>query len=355
MWRAFGDVVSITPYSYSELFENTGVLIAKDKLPIIGGAHIVWQLRREADQVKNYMEKYGGLDVAHSPDEIARESYENYIKEPFRTLVREEFAKYEGLAVPDHLADMGQSIQDELTARLKDTPFQVIQVVVGNAQPPAQVLEKIALKVAAVQELERKATELEIANRSKEIEKANGDAAGEHELSPKNARRPMRSWPRPSRPCSCSIWPSKTSRPRKKFTCPSGPAGCRSSKRSTMPWPRPARRRPDPEPDSHPRRNGKPFRYGGTVGAQSLRSPAQLEPELVLPDSGFFVSTALGDSSLVSWEAFLNSLMDLPRPLANSGSLVPPKSSSTMARMTSSSGPPRPKAAKKSEVCMTGQ
>jgi regulator of protease activity HflC (stomatin/prohibitin superfamily) len=183
MWRAFGDVVSITPYSYSELFENTGVLIAKDKLPIIGGAHIVWQLRREADQVKNYMEKYGGLDVAHSPDEIARESYENYIKEPFRTLVREEFAKYEGLAVPDHLADMGQSIQDELTARLKDTPFQVIQVVVGNAQPPAQVLEKIALKVAAVQELERKATELEIANRSKEIEKANGDAAGEHELA----------------------------------------------------------------------------------------------------------------------------------------------------------------------------
>jgi regulator of protease activity HflC (stomatin/prohibitin superfamily) len=183
MWRAFGDLVSITPYSYPELFEGSGALIAKDKLPIIGGAHIVWQVRREPDQIRLYMERYGGLDVAHSPDEIAKESYENYIKEPFRTLVREEFAKYDGLAVTDHLADMGQSIQQELTGKLASTPFEVLQVVVGNAQPPAQVLEKIALKVAAVQELERKATELEIANRSEEIEKANGDAAGEHELA----------------------------------------------------------------------------------------------------------------------------------------------------------------------------
>ena len=140
-------------------------------------------MKRDPEQIKLYMEGYGGLDVAHSPDEIAKESYENYIKEPFRTLVREEFAKYDGLDVSDHLADMGQSIQQELTAKLKGTPFEVLQVVVGNAQPPAQVLEKIAMKVAAMQELERKATELEIANRSKEIEKANGDAAGEHELA----------------------------------------------------------------------------------------------------------------------------------------------------------------------------
>ncbi len=183
IWRAFGDLVSITPYSYPELFEGSSALIAKDKLPIIGGAHIVWQVRRDPDQIKLYMERFGGLDEAHAPDEIARESYANYIKEPFRTLVREEFAKYDGLAVPDHLADMGRSIQQELTDRLKNTPFEVVQVVVGNAQPPAQVLEKIAMKVAAVQELERKSTELEIANRSKEIEKANGEAAGERELA----------------------------------------------------------------------------------------------------------------------------------------------------------------------------
>ena len=183
VWRAFGDLVSITPYSYSEQFEASSSLIAKDKLPIIGGAHIVWRVRATPDQIKLYMEKFGGLDTAHAPDEIAKQSYNNYIAEPFRTLVREEFAKYDGLAVSEHLADMGQSIQEELTAKLKETPFEVLQVVVGNAQPPAAVLEKIALKVAAVQELERKATELEIANRSKEIEKATGEATGDRELA----------------------------------------------------------------------------------------------------------------------------------------------------------------------------
>ncbi len=182
-WRAYGDLVSITPYSYSELFETSSSLIAKDKLPIIGGAHIVWRVRATPDQIKLYMEGFGGLDTTHSADEIARESYKNYIAEPFRTLVREEFAKYDGLAVSEHLAQMGESIQQELTAKLRNTPFEVLQVIVGNAQPPAAVLEKIALKVAALQELARKATELEIANRSKEIEKATGEATGDRELA----------------------------------------------------------------------------------------------------------------------------------------------------------------------------
>jgi regulator of protease activity HflC (stomatin/prohibitin superfamily) len=182
-WRAFGDLVSVTPYSYSELFDGSSTLIAKDKLPIIGGAHIVWRLRAATDQIRLYMEKFGGLSETHSPDTIAKESYQNYIKEPFRTLVREEFAKYDGLAISEHLAQMGLSIQQELTTRLGGTPFEILQVVVGNAQPPPQVLEKIAMKVAAAQELERKATELEIANRSRDIEKANGQAAGDRELA----------------------------------------------------------------------------------------------------------------------------------------------------------------------------
>lgn len=182
-WRAYGDLVSITPYSYSETFGASSTLIAHDKLPLLGDAHIVWRVRSTPEQIRLYMEKFGGLEASHSPDEIAKESYENYIKEPFRTLVREEFAKYDGLAATEHLADMGLSIQHALEQRLAATPFEVLQVVVGNAQPPSQVLEKIALKVAAAQELERKGTELDIANKSKEIERANGEADGDRELA----------------------------------------------------------------------------------------------------------------------------------------------------------------------------
>lgn len=182
-WRLYGDLVSVTPYSYSETFADDSALITRDKLPLKGNAHVVWRIRGTTEQIKVYMEQFGGLDNARNADETAKESYDNYIKEPFRTLVREEFTKYDGLAVPDHIADMGQSIFKELSARLATTPFEIIQVVIGNAQPPPLVLEQISRKVAAAQELERKATELEIANRSKEIEKANGEAAGERELA----------------------------------------------------------------------------------------------------------------------------------------------------------------------------
>jgi len=182
-WRKYGNLVSITPYSYSEDFSNVSALIARDKLPISGNAHIVFRIRSAPDQIRTYMERYGGLDESHTADFIAQESYSNYVKEPFRTLVREEFARYDGLAVPEHFADMGNHIAAELTEKLRDTPFEVIQVVIGNAQPPAVVLEQIALKVAKTQELERKNTEQQIAAANLAIEEANGRAAGAKELA----------------------------------------------------------------------------------------------------------------------------------------------------------------------------
>jgi regulator of protease activity HflC (stomatin/prohibitin superfamily) len=182
-WRLYGDLVSLTPYSYPENFDGDAKLIARDKLAINGNAHVVWRLRSGIDNIRTYMEKFGGLDEAHSPDESARSAYANYIKEPLRTLVREEFSKYNGLDVTSNLAEMGRNIQKELTSSLAATPFEVLQVVIGNANPPAVVLEQIALKVAKTQEDERKATELSIAQKNLEIEKANGAAEGERALA----------------------------------------------------------------------------------------------------------------------------------------------------------------------------
>jgi len=182
-WRKYGDLVSITPYSYSEDFSGVSALIARDKLPITGNAHIVFRIRSAPEQIRTYMERYGGLDETRQADYIAQESYSNYVKEPFRTLVREEFALYDGLAVPEHFAEMGNHIASELTQRLSETPFEVIQVVIGNAQPPAVVLEQIALKVAKLQEFQRKNTEQQIALANLAIEEANGRASGAKELA----------------------------------------------------------------------------------------------------------------------------------------------------------------------------
>jgi regulator of protease activity HflC (stomatin/prohibitin superfamily) len=190
-WRLYGDHVSVTPYSYSEEFKDKESVIAKDKLAMIMNAHVVWRIRvdqpNETDGehrgIRDYMEHFGGLDEAHSADEVARLAYENYIKEPFRTMIRAEGADQNGLDIPDHVADMSVDITNKLRERLANTPFEILQVVIGNAQPPQTVLDQIAMKVAKTQEFARKATEQAIANANKAIEQANGQAEGERALA----------------------------------------------------------------------------------------------------------------------------------------------------------------------------
>jgi regulator of protease activity HflC (stomatin/prohibitin superfamily) len=182
-WRYYGDSVSVTPYSYSEEFKGSESIIAKDKLAMIGDGHIVWRIRGDNENIRTYMEKFGGLDDAHSTDETARLSYSNYIQQPFKTLIREEFATQNGLDIPNNVAAMSENITKKLQERLAATPFEILQVVIGNAQPPAVVLDQIAAKVAKTQELARKVTEQSIADANKAIEQANGEAEGERAVA----------------------------------------------------------------------------------------------------------------------------------------------------------------------------
>lgn len=178
-WRLYGDRVSVTPYSYSEDFHGTESIIAKDKLAMVVSAHIVWRVKSGVEDIRSYMEHFGGLDEAHSSDEIAKGAYDNYIQQPFKTLVREEIATQNGLDVPDHVAAMSEDIASKVKERLANTPFEVLQVVIGNAQPPQTVLDQIAAKVAKQQELARKVTEQAIADANKAIQQAEGQAEGE--------------------------------------------------------------------------------------------------------------------------------------------------------------------------------
>lgn len=182
-WRLYGDRVSVTPYSYSEEFKGTEKIIAKDKLAMTVTAHIVWRVKSGVDDIRAYFEHFGGLDEAHTSDEVAHLAYENYIEQPFKTLIREEVATEDGLDVPDHVAAMSEDIAAKVKQRLANTPFEVLQVVIGNAQPPDSVLEQIATKVAKQQELARKATEQSIADADKAIQKAVGEASGEKDLA----------------------------------------------------------------------------------------------------------------------------------------------------------------------------
>jgi regulator of protease activity HflC (stomatin/prohibitin superfamily) len=177
-WRLDAQRVSITPFTYSEKFESENAIIGKDKLPLSSQAHIVWRLRPDAQSVQRFMEEFGGWESSADPDKIAKESYDQFIREPFRTITRSVVAQYNGLDVNESLPGISQEIELQVKALLDKTPFEVMSVVMGNSSPPQAVIVAISAKVALNQTLEMKAVEEQIAEKSVAIERKNGEAAG---------------------------------------------------------------------------------------------------------------------------------------------------------------------------------
>lgn len=171
--------VCITPYTENEVWNHPDTVLAKDKLPIALSAHLVWKLK--AAKVKEFMEQYGGLDEDAKPDAVAEEAYKHFIRQPFRNIVRDEISKFNGLEINEHLPEISKQIFESLAAQLNGSPFELINAFIGSCIPPTNVTEQIALKVAAKQELERKATELEIAQKKEAIQTAEGKAAAAKE------------------------------------------------------------------------------------------------------------------------------------------------------------------------------
>jgi hypothetical protein len=177
-WRLDGQRVSITPFTYSETFDSSNAILAKDKLPLVSQAHIVWRLRPDVKSVRRFMEEFGGWEITGDPDKIAKAAYDEFIREPFRTITRSVVAKHDGLSVNESLPAISKDIGDQVKELLKNTPFEVMSVVMGNASPPQQVIVAIATKVALNQTLEQKAIEERIAQKNIDIERKNGEAAG---------------------------------------------------------------------------------------------------------------------------------------------------------------------------------
>lgn len=174
VWRQSAILVSVTPYTYTESFQNDTSVLAKDKLALTSRASIVWRLNTE--RVKQFIEHYGGLETRESPDSLAKEAYKNFIMEPFRTEVRNVLSRYNALDVSSNLGEISRAVEVQLRERLKDTPFVIDSAVVGETAPPRSIVEAVEMKVAKTQEMERKVTELEIAKREIEIQKAQGEA-----------------------------------------------------------------------------------------------------------------------------------------------------------------------------------
>ena len=172
VWRQDSIQVCVTPYTMTESFDD---IRAADQLKMNAEAHLVWRI--DPTKVKEFVEQYGALaEVDHTPEAIATDAYESFVKQPFRTAVRTSIAEYRGLEAPANIP----AITDKVTAILKQhfegTPFIIESVTIGHTIPPESVTAGITRKVEATQEYERQAIQLEIAKRNEEIQIAEGRA-----------------------------------------------------------------------------------------------------------------------------------------------------------------------------------
>lgn len=158
--------VSVTPYTYTEEFAGDNSVLSADSLKIAFRVHIVWRVL--PDKVKEFIERYSTLRPDDSPDHIVEVAYANFIREPFRTYARDEVQKYKGLVVKDNITPIGDAILRRIKELTANTPFEVRSIVVGNIQYPVEVADAVSRKLAAAEELERKATEIEITSREKD-------------------------------------------------------------------------------------------------------------------------------------------------------------------------------------------
>ena len=158
--------VSITPYTYSEDFTGENSVLAADSLKVAFRVHLVWRVI--PDMVQEFIEQYSTLRPNESPDRIVEVAYENFVREPLRTYARDEVQKYKGLDIKDNIIAIGDAVTTRMKALTANTPFEVRSVVVGNIQYPVEVADAVSKKLAAIQELERKGTEIQITEREKE-------------------------------------------------------------------------------------------------------------------------------------------------------------------------------------------
>lgn len=177
-WRIAMNLLSVTPYTYAEEFNGKEAAIAKDKLPLDSRCHIVWRLKKDEKSIKSFLEEFGGLENGRDPDKIAAESYKQFIREPFRTEVRAALAEYNGLDINAQLVNISKSIKGKIVDRLTASPFEVLDIVMGNANPPQVVIEAISDKVASEQKLQQRSIQLSIAEKNVLIETTEGRAVG---------------------------------------------------------------------------------------------------------------------------------------------------------------------------------
>lgn len=164
-WLLGGVNISVTPTKVSEGFAQGSEVLSSDGLKLTFQIHTLFRVRPA--QVNVLVEKYSTL---HESDKhnIAEVAFDQFIKEPLRTHARARVEVYKAREVPLHFTEMGTELTRWAVEYTKDSPFEVMSVVVGNLQYPPEVADAVSKKLAAQQVLEQQTTEVDIERKKAE-------------------------------------------------------------------------------------------------------------------------------------------------------------------------------------------
>jgi SPFH domain / Band 7 family len=145
-------VIDVRPRTYDEPFQ----ILAKDQLNISFEVHAI--LRPNPDQIKAVVEDFGGV-----------EWYQRVVQAPLRTFVQKTVETYTSQEANDNRSRIEDSVTDYLRSYIRDKPFFLDSLTVGNIQFPPAVTRAVELKVSNQQLLEKKKTDMQIAKQDAEI------------------------------------------------------------------------------------------------------------------------------------------------------------------------------------------
>ncbi len=161
LWRNQVITIDIRPTTYIENFK----ILAKDDLNVTFKFEAVVKIT--PGQVEKVVQDYAG-----------RQWYLRFVKEPFRSFVRNSTQKYTSRELKAQREIIAEEVKSKLEEYLAGSPFVLVKMVVGNIDYPPVVAKAVEKKLAAEQLLEEKETQKEIAKRDAEIkiEEAKGIA-----------------------------------------------------------------------------------------------------------------------------------------------------------------------------------
>lgn len=144
--------IDMRPQTYSEPFD----LLARDDLRVSLRFHAVIRVR--AGSVVRVVDEFGGVDW-----------YARYVKETFRTFIRDAALHHRGTELKKAMRDCEESVRADLQSYLDGTPFELIRLVLGDIEYPSIVAQAVDKKLAAEQLLQEKDTLGQIASLDADI------------------------------------------------------------------------------------------------------------------------------------------------------------------------------------------